>query len=328
MIRNYFYILFFLSLTHIGYSQDDTEEHAEAMVTFLQDELEIEKKLLEFKSNFINALTAYNTENYSKALESLGKCERIYPDNRSVWLQTAKNYFELKKYEDAHHYCDKILSQDAENFWALSLSRDIYERQFNFEQAIDIQRRLYQRKNTEADHLLRLYYRTKNMEAGKALIEEIDQNSIPVLSKDFYKQFFNKEQNLADKTNESNNRDDVLTSHKHSSTRSKAPKNNYQALQKDIENVFKAGEFKKVVSDTDNALALYPTQAYLYLLKGKALNELTKYQEAASNLETGLDFVFENNVLLKGFYEALIKAYIGLNKTSKAAYYKQLVQKL
>jgi predicted Zn-dependent protease len=328
MIRKYFYILFFLNLSFLGYTQDDTEEHAEASVTFLQDELEIEEKLLEFKSNFINALTQYNTENYAKATESLGKCEKIYPDNMAVWYQIAKNYFELKQYEDAHLYCDKILTQDSENFWALSLSRDIYERQYNFEQAIDIQKGLYRRKNIEADHLLRLYYRTKNMEEGKALIEEIDRNSIPVLSKDFYQRFFNKAQNIADETEESNNIDNASTGPKNSNNRTKEQKNNYQVLQKDLENEFKVGDFKKVVSAADDALALYPAQANLYLLKGKALNELTKYREAASNLETGLDFVFDNNTLLKEFYEALIKAYTGLKQTSKADYYKQLVQKL
>lgn len=328
MIRIYFYILFFLSFSFLGYTQDDTEEHAEASFTFLQDELEVEAKLLEFKSNFINALTQYNTENYAKAIESLGKCEKIYPDNTAVWLQIAKNYFELKQYEDAHLYCDKMLAQDNENFWALSLSRDIYERQFNFERAIDIQKRLYQRKNIEADHLLRLYYRTKNMEAGKALIEEIDRNYIPVLSKDFYQRFFNKAQNFTEEKDEPGNIDNDFNSRKKENDRTKAKKNNYQALQKDLENQFNTGDFKKVVSNADDALALYPAQANLYLLKGKALNELTKFQEAASNLETGLDFVFGNNALLKDFYEALIIAYTGLKQTSKTAYYKQLVQKL
>lgn len=328
MIQKYFYILFFLSFSFFGYTQDDTEEHAEASVTFLQDELEVEKKLLEFKSNFINAVSQYNTENYSKAIESLGKCEKIYPDNTAVWLQIAKNYFELKQYEEVHLYCDKMLSQDAENYWALSLLRDIYERQYNFEQAIDIQKRLYQRKNIEADHLLGLYYRTKNMAAGKALIEEIDRKSIPVLSKDFYQRFFNKEENLVDKKDETDTNDAVSTGYKNSNDKTITPTNNYQAVHKDIENKFKAGDFKKVVNDADNALALYPAQANLYLLKGKALNELTKHQEAANNLETGLDFVFDNKALLKEFYEALIKAYTGLNKNSKAAHYKQLVQKL
>ena len=58
----------------------------------------------------------------------------------------------------------------------------------------------------------------------------------------------------------------------------------------------------------------YPAQPRLYLLNGIALNRLSRWQEAAAILETGLAFVISGQDLEGSFYDELILAYSALNQ--------------
>ncbi len=327
MFRNFlFFTLFFLLGSFTSAAQDDTEEETNGVAFFEEAELRKEKEYLTFKEAFIESLRQRGIEKYNKALESLVICEGIYPENIAMLFEQAKNSFDLKQYVEAHYYCNKALAIEPTNFWIKSLSRDIYEKQQNYTEAIAIQKELYKIKTSEATRLLKLYYRTKNKEEGRKLIAEIDKNATPVLGIDFYKRYFNsKTKKVVRKPVKpiTNQEKDLETLQKDFSKT-----HDFKILEKILEKEHQTKQYKKLLNDSKLGLEIFPAQAKVYLYNGLALNALSKHTEAVVVLETGLDYVFDDPNLSKQFYTALINGYQNLSNSKKVNHYKQLVQKL
>lgn len=319
-------IIFWQFFSFSVFAQDDTEEGITGTFTFANDEIDEEKRYLDFKSSFIDALLQKNIENYDRALESLGKCESIYPENVAMLFEKAKNHFALKQYVEAHHYCDKALGLESNNFWIMALSRDIYEKEFNYPEAIAIQKKLFEMKNSEAGNLLMLYYRAKNKKEGQKLISKIEKNYIYVLNIDFYTNHFNKKNTVI--TSKKTQKENLISNNINDLKEVFSKDKNFRILEKILVKEFQDKQFEALLADCDTGLTLFPAQAKVYLYKGIALNGLGKYKEAAIVLESGLDFIFDNTQLIKQFYSALIVSYSGTKNTSKVNHYKQMVQKL
>lgn len=326
MNRNVFFLVIILLYNLSCIAQDDTEEETNSVAFFEEADLKREKEYLTFKKSFLEAIKQKGIENYNKALESLAICETIYPENTALLFEQAKNSFKLKQYNEAQYYCNNALAFEPTNFWFLSLSRDIHEKERNYTEATLIQEELYRQKQSEASGLLKFYYLTKNKEKGKQLLVEIEKNVIPIPSISFYKKYFFK-------TNEEENRTEVkkMISEEKSlvSLRKEFIKNkDFKILQNILKKEHQAKLYKKLLEDSNLGLDLFPAQAQVYLYKGFALNRLIKHKEAVAVLETGLDFVFDNTKLSKQFYTALINAYQALNNSKKLNYYKNMAQKL
>lgn len=82
-------------------------------------------------------------------------------------------------------------------------------------------------------------------------------------------------------------------------------------------------QFENAKSLSNRALDYFPTQAFLYLAKGKAENNLNAHDKAKEDLLDGVDFVVEDEALLAEFYEALIETYSHLSDTAQTEYYKK-----
>lgn len=86
--------------------------------------------------------------------------------------------------------------------------------------------------------------------------------------------------------------------------------------------------FDKAEQKSKEGLEKYPSQPVLYLTNGVALNQLTKYDNAIETLETGLDYIIEDNKMEADFYKQLSKAYTGLNNLAKAKTFSDKAKKL
>lgn len=90
-------------------------------------------------------------------------------------------------------------------------------------------------------------------------------------------------------------------------------------LYHDVLNLMlEAGAYSSAEELSAQALEIFPTQASLYLLRGKALLGLENYREAEKSLLNGLDFVIEDQALENEFHTALSEAYTGLGNPAKA----------
>ena len=78
--------------------------------------------------------------------------------------------------------------------------------------------------------------------------------------------------------------------------------------------------------DGKAAIELFPSQGTLYYLVGIGANQMKNYKEAIDVLETGKDFIIDNNQLLIQLYSTLGEAYHNLKnyKNSDANFDKSL----
>ena len=91
---------------------------------------------------------------------------------------------------------------------------------------------------------------------------------------------------------------------------------------------FEAGNFAEVKKLSEQALEIFPSQPWLYLMNGKSLNKLSEFMKAQSVLASGIDFLIDDPVLEADFYRQLSEAHEGLNETAKASEYEQKALKL
>jgi len=311
-------LVFFL-LSWSVVAQDDSTESVTSDTSFRKEELEKEKNELKFKAFFIESLKEKSIENYDKALENLAVCEKIFPDNIAMLFELAKNQYALKAYTEAHHYCNKALERDSTNFWVLKLSRDVFIKEYNYNQAIQIQKKLYTQKDLEAGDLLRLYHYAKKKKEAKALIDEIERKFIYVVNLDFYKRQYSKPQY--------NNKTAEKVYPISLDSQKGKEKSSFRVLKNRLEKQYHQKDYKSLLKESSDGLSLFPAQSVLYLYNGLALNGLGKHQEAISVLEMGLDYVFDKPLTSKRFYKALVSAYNAIQNKSKATYYKKQLEK-
>jgi tetratricopeptide (TPR) repeat protein len=80
-------------------------------------------------------------------------------------------------------------------------------------------------------------------------------------------------------------------------------------------------DFSQLEKKSSGLIDLYPNQPEYYFFAGKASNKLTKYKNANTFLESGIDYVIENKGLEADFLTQLAEASKGLNNTKKAEEY-------
>jgi tetratricopeptide (TPR) repeat protein len=81
------------------------------------------------------------------------------------------------------------------------------------------------------------------------------------------------------------------------------------------------GQFEEAATYSSKGLDIFPAQPLLYLLNGVANVGLQNADKAIEALETGVDYVVDNNTLEKDFFTQLEKAYILKGNTKKATEY-------
>lgn len=97
---------------------------------------------------------------------------------------------------------------------------------------------------------------------------------------------------------------------------------NILLLHLDLEN------FQEAETMSRENLAKFPSQPLFYLINGVALNELNKPSEAIESLETGLDYLIEDNEMEADFYQQMSIAYTLLNNTVKAKAFSDKAKQL
>ncbi|GGD16562.1 tetratricopeptide repeat protein [Hyunsoonleella pacifica] len=94
--------------------------------------------------------------------------------------------------------------------------------------------------------------------------------------------------------------------------------NNFSILRNVLMLHIDLKQFEVAKTKSDAAIIKYPAQPLPYLVNGIALNALQKPKEAITTLESGLDWIVDDNKIEADFYRELAKAYNLLNNTAKA----------
>lgn len=111
---------------------------------------------------------------------------------------------------------------------------------------------------------------------------------------------------------------------KYLTSASEANMNDFGSLRSYLLALSEAKDYDKVLSKTNEALELYPSQPILYLLNGTALNYKNKPNEAIESLESGLDYIIDDAIMESDMYYQIAQAY---RTKGDDANYKKYLQK-
>lgn len=313
-IRNSVLLLGVIISSYSSLAQEDVASREDMLV---------EQQNINFQTFFFEALQQKAIGNFDKAIYALEACNNIDKDNVAVQFELSKNYTLLFKYIEAEYYVLRGLEKAPLNLYMLRHLKEIKTRQNDYLGAVAIQNRIIEQKPEEEADLVLLYIKSGEIEKAISLLKKLDsEQKLP-------------EGLMPLKSSLLQENIDMIITDKNAVTKT-APKTKTEilkegfSLKKDfnslklvLEREWKTKQYLDLLKDSEEGLALFPAQAYLYVMNAKALNRLRKYQQALNRLEEGLDYLVDDNLLKADFMEEMSLSYKGLGDNKKATFYYQ-----
>lgn len=104
--------------------------------------------------------------------------------------------------------------------------------------------------------------------------------------------------------------------------------NNYTLIKDTLLLQLYFGKTKKAMNLVEIGLEKYPSQPFLYLIKGTLLAKQSKYTKAITNYKDGLDYIVENPELERALYLKLAQSYEANGDSDKAKKYRDKGEKI
>jgi tetratricopeptide (TPR) repeat protein len=323
MIKNnfFYFFLIFLTVNINSFSQDDNE--FSLIKTPEQKEREEEKKYLNFQKFFFNALKERAQENYDKAITELDNCQTIYPNNVAVNFEYVKNYYDLKQYNNALDFINKVLPKKPKESYVLELAVKINRNLRNYNDAILINKKLIALNPIHKNTLVYLLILNKEKEKAIKIYKELEKEQLLDNRKDFFKRMLFK------KSVVKNNNNIVIDNNSIALEKEQFKKEKtFENLKKLLEKEKKLEKHNELVIDSSEGLSLFPAQPYVYYINGFALNKQKRYKDALNSLKESLDYVLDENQKLKNdIFKQIAISYKGLGEMEKAKKYTNKIVK-
>lgn len=298
--------MFFLLFSNFSFSQDSIPAKVD-----LNEEAE-----LKFQQYFFKALSEKSIGNYQKSIENLESCNQILQNNVSVFFEFSKNYLLLNNTLLAKEYINRALAKDAKNIWMLKHLVKIYQKERNYTEAIKIQQKIIAIQPKERDFLVRLYAYNREYKKSLALINELEKENTLTSSLKRLRENILKREGRKVKNKNATSLDDLKNQFKTNKS--------YKTLEKILNQTTNNSDLLKF---SDEGIALFPAQPYVYFIKGKTLNYQKNHKKALVTLQNGIDFVIDDK-MEADFYTEIAKAFKALGNTKEAQKYKLKAQKL
>lgn len=291
-----FLSLFFVLCSVFIYAQDSIQ---------LKSSLE-EEKNIKFQQFFFKALSEKAKNESQKAIEALDECNVLVPNNKAVLFELSKNYFRLNRNFEAIEYANKALQHDVNNIWILEHIVAIHKRMNSFSDAIQIQEKIATLFPKKKRALVYLHLQNRDISKAKQILTELDEAKL----------LNARLERIREKLNDSARREPPkkLTAPLAKNTPNSklkeqfAKDKSYATLQSLLMQLFNEKD-PDLLPFSNQGLALFPAQPYVYLMNGRALINIGDYKKAVSSLQNGIDFVIDNPTMESDFYKELIKAF-------------------
>lgn len=288
---------------------------------FAQDSIPIakdltEEKELEFQQFFFKALSEKSIGNYQNAIQYLENCNQILPDNPSVFFEFSKNYLSLEEYLQAKEYISRAIQKEPENIWLLKHLVAVLDKQRNYGEAIEVQKKIVTLHRKEKEGLADLYIKNRDYQTAFHLIQQIESEGRLSPKLKYFKEFYNKRNNGLKKQEIATDVTSLID--KFESEKS------YETLNQLLSKLSSEDEKLKYIN---KGLQLFPIQATLYLRKGEILFAKKQYKSVIEVLENGIDFVLDDG-MMKKFYEILYKSNNAIGNKEKGQKYKSKYDKI
>lgn len=295
------------------------------------EEMLVEQQSINFQTFFFEALAQKAIGNYDKAIYALEACHDIDKNDRAVLFELSKNYSFQFKYTEAEYYVRMALELEPKNIYMLRHLKEIKTKQNDFKGAIGVQQRIIDLNPDEEADLVILFIKSGEIEQAVELLKKLDdENKIPegliALKESLLQQGGSEEINPAEGTESQ-----LIPG--------PAPKNeslldafekekSYDALVPLLERELKTKQFLELLEHSEEGLALFPAQPYLYLMKGIAQIQLRKNSEAIETLQDGLEYLIDDSDLEYRFMEQISLAHKAMGDNKKATEYYKKAQEI
>ena len=277
--------------------------------TYGQEEQEsadvyLEEYTDEFQENFFEALKQKGIQNYDRAVDLFLKCKQLEPDNSVVDYELAKAYMRDKKYVQAQDYAIAALLSEPTDYWYLDNLLTILDKQGSPVESVK-QRIPYENKKLQQNMAVSLFKMKKYGEASKVLDDLENSQLKSELSRKISDSLQSDTQpEAAPVVEKKENLDDPLAE-----------------LKAQMEQLITAADYKSLLDESQEALDTYPLQPYFYYAYGTALNNTGNPNKGIEVLESGLDYLLDDDNLKNRIYKQLSEGYSKIGNTQKANEY-------
>ena len=274
-------------------------------------EVYLEEYTDEFQENFFEALKQKGIQNYDRAIDLFLKCKLLEPQNSVVDYELAKAYYLDQQYIKAQEYAIKALVSEPTDFWYLDNLLKILDKQGSPLETLR-QNIPYQNQKLK-ENLAVIYFKKMKYDDALGVLKELGSSKF-----------------AADLTAKIN--DSLHLREKEKRTLVVVDKSQWNEddpvaqYQMRIENFLERADYKAMLVVSQDALDAYPLQPYFYYAYGTALNNTSNANKAIEVLESGLDYLLDDDQLANRIYRELSKADTTIGNTSKAQEYASKVK--
>lgn len=287
----------------------------------------VEQQEINFQTFFFEALQQKSIGNFDKAIFALEACDNIEKENIAVLFELSKNYSFLFKYTEAEYYILKGLEKDPVNLYMLRHLKEIKTKQNDYQGAIVIQNRIIKIKPEEEADLVILYIKSGEIDEAIALLRKLDHiDKVPEGLESLKESLLQEPKEPL--ISGSNQISEVESKSKVELLRDDYElKKDFDSMKLLLERELKTKQFLDLLEDSEDGLARFPAQPFLYLMHGRALNQLRKYEEAIKSLEDGLDYLIDDDVMKVDFLNEISLSYKGLGNNKMASkFYNEAIK--
>ena len=297
-MKRTFFLWIVLIVSAMAHNAACAQEERESADVYLEEYTD------EFQENFFEALKQKGIQNYDRAVDLFLKCKQLEPNNSVVDYELAKAYMLDKKYVQAQDYAIEALLSEPTDYWYLDNLLTILDKQGTPIETIK-QRIPYDNTKLQQNMAVSLFNLKRYSEALKVLDDlenfqlksELKRKISDSLQKD-------TQPETAPIVEREVDMDDPVAQ-----------------LKNKMEQLITASEFKKLLSNSQEALDSYPLQPYFYYAYGTALNNTGNPNKGIEVLESGLDYLLDDEGLKNKIYKQLSEGYSKIGNTQKANEY-------
>lgn len=288
------------------------------------DEMLVEQESISFQTFFFEALAQKAIGNFDKAIYALEACHDIDKKDRAVLFELSKNYSYQLKYTEAEYYARMALELEPENIYMLRHLKEIKTKQNDYKGAIGVQNRIIALNPDEEADLVILYIKSGEIDQAVSLLRKLDEdNKVPegliALKESLLQQGEPESISAGEET------DSQLMASPSSKTETLQEAferdNSYKNLVPLMERELRTKQFIELLEHSEEGLSLFPAQPFVYLMKGTALIQLRKNEEAAEILQEGLDYLIDDPEMEYRFMDQLSLAFKAMGDNKKATEY-------
>ncbi len=291
-----------LVLMGLGLANAQEEESAEFYLEEYTDE---------FQELFFEALKQKGIENYDRAINLLLECRQLEPGIATIDHELAKLYLKQKDWASALEYSIDALKSKPENYWYASTF--IESLQQLGRSSTDLSSRIPFQNEMLKQNLALIYYKKRDYKESLKILKEMRVSSftsdLTAKIKDSIDMASKRMKDNFPEESEEDIEEDPLEEYK-----------------KKLENLLAQKDYTGLESAASEALELFPSQPYFYLMMGKALALNNNAEEAAKVLESSLDFLLDDTALVDQIYRELADVYKILGNPTKANMYLRKIK--